>query len=84
MSEADHGPYHRRGQPGGPGCAVTELPVSTKLPSGEIISMALLSAAGNATEIELLRTIAHSLRIQWGQDEFGWWAAVPSSSHAAA
>lgn len=84
MSEADHGPYHRRGEPGGLGCPVTELPVSTMLPSGEIVSMALFSAAENATELELLRTIAHSLRVQWGRDELGWWAAVPSSSHAAA
>ena len=28
---------------------------------------------------ELLRTVAHLLGVRWGQDEFGWWAAVPKS-----
>ena len=84
MSDANHGPYHRRGEPGGPGCSVTELPVSARLPNGQVVAISLLSAGENATEVELLRTIVHSIGIQWGQDEFGWWAAVPSNSQSAA
>jgi hypothetical protein len=83
MTDATHGPYHRLGAPGGPGCPVTELPVSATLPDGRVVAMALLSAGENATEVELLRTIAHSLGIQWGQDEFGWWAAVPRHPQGA-
>ena len=83
MSAANHGPYHRRGEPGGPGCSVTALPVSAKQPSGDVIAMTLLSADGNATELELLRTIVNSLGVQWGRDEFGWWAALPNGSPAA-
>ncbi len=83
MTVANHGPYHRRGEPGGPGCSVTELPVSAKQPNGDIVAMTLLSADKNATELELLRTIASSFGVQWGRDEFGWWAALPNVSPAA-
>ena len=77
MSDAMHGPYHRLGEPGGPGCAVTPLTVVGKGPSGEPAPATLLSTHPTATEVELLRTIAHTLGIQWGHDEFGWWAVVP-------
>jgi hypothetical protein len=84
VTEANHGPYHRRGEPGGPGCSVTELPVSARLSNGDVVGMTLLSASENATEVELLRTIVNSIGVQWGHDEFGWWAAIPNRSHAAA
>ena len=76
------GPYHRLGVPGGPGCEVAPLPIAAKLPSGETIGATLLSADASATEVELLRTIAHSLGIQWGHDDFGWWAMVPDMGQA--
>ena len=83
MSDPNDRRYHRRGGPGGPGCAVTELPVSAQAPDGTTVAMTLLSAGENATEVELLRTIVGSLGIRWGQDDFGWWAAVPDTSRAA-
>lgn len=77
MSDTNHGPYHRLGEPGGPGCEVTPLPVVGKSPSGEDARATLLSTHTTATEVELLRTIAYTLGIRWGHDEFGWWAVVP-------
>lgn len=71
-----HSPYHRRGQPGGPGCAVGELPIMVKGADGQPINGVLLDAGPEASELELLRTIAKRLGVHWGHDEFGWWAAV--------
>lgn len=81
MSETNYGPYHRLGEPGGPGCEVSGLPIMAKLPSGEAMGAILLSPRMPATELELLRTIALSIGIRWGQDEFGWWAMVPDRLH---
>jgi len=36
----------------------------------------LLDAGPEATEIELLRTIASRLGIKWGCDSLGWWAVA--------
>ncbi len=83
MTGTNHGPYHRLGGPGGPGCALAPLPVVAKLASGETIEATLLSAHADATEIELLRTIAKSLGVNWGHDDFGWWAMVPGQSVSA-
>src|SRR5262249_34294961 len=74
---ANHGPYHRKGSPGGPGCRVTSLPVKLKQSDGQPISATFLDADSSASELELLRTVASGLGIQWGQDEFGWWAVIP-------
>jgi hypothetical protein len=74
-----YGPFHRLGTPGGPGCRVTMIPVQGKAPDGAIIDGSLLDAGAEAPEIELLRTVASGLGVIWGHDEFGWWAAVPSS-----
>ena len=79
-----HGPYHRLGTPGGPGCKVSPLPVATRLPTGETADATLLSADSSATELELLRTIAQSFGVQWGHDDLGWWAVIPSNTQAAA
>lgn len=74
-----YGPFHRLGTPGGPGCRVTMIPVQGKAPDGTITDGSLLDAGSEAPEIELLRTVASGLGVIWGHDEFGWWAAVPSS-----
>ncbi|WP_223786562.1 hypothetical protein [Marinicella meishanensis] len=68
--------YHRLGQPGGPGCQISSLDIEFKDADGNIQQGHLMSAEKQATEIELLRTIAHHLGVQWGHDDLGWWAAV--------
>ena len=76
---SNHGPYHRLGAPGGPGCTLTAIPISFTDASGAIASGQLVSAPIDGTEVEILRSIAHKLGIQWGHDEFGWWAVVRDS-----
>ena len=72
------GPYHQRhGAPGGPGCSVAVIPITLKKTAGADQSAELLDAGPNVSELELLRTIAQRLDIQWGRDDSGWWAAVP-------
>lgn len=71
-----YGPYHRRGEPGGPGCPVGVLPISAKGPDGQQFEGQLLDAGKQGTELELLRTVAAPLGVRWGYDEFGWWAVV--------
>ena len=78
MAEERQGPYHRRGEPGGPGAEVVALSVEAPGPGGTPVPADLLDAQGEATEVELLRTICHTLGVRWGHDEFGWWAAVPT------
>jgi hypothetical protein len=73
-----HGPYHRRGEPGGPGCPVAALPITMQGQDGSVIPGQLLDAGRDASELELLRTIARGLGVRWGRDDLGWWAAVPS------
>ena len=77
MSE-QHGPYHRQGEPGGKGCAVGVLPISLRAPDGSLIAAWLLDAGTEASELELLRTVAARLGVCWGHDDLGWWAAVPA------
>jgi len=79
MSEGlgKHGPFHRTGEPGGPGCPVGVLPIAFKGPDGSPVSAQLLDAGPEATELELLRTIVQGLGIRWGHDGLGWWAVVP-------
>jgi len=72
------GPYHRRVQPGGPGCAVGVLAVSLGGANGDPVDAELLDAGMTASELELLRTVASRLGVRWGQDDLGWWAAVPT------
>ena len=36
----------------------------------------LLGAPGEATEVELLRSVAQRLGVKWGHDDLGWWAVV--------
>jgi len=69
--------YHRLGEPGGPACSVGVLSIEFKAPNGEFKSGVLLDAGKDASEVELLRTIASRLGVHWGHDELGWWAAVP-------
>jgi len=40
----------------------------------------ILDGGESSTEVELLRTIVSRMGIQWGHDEFGWWAAAPGDS----
>lgn len=79
MSEM-HGPYHRTGEPGGPGCRVAVLPIAMKAANGMEIPAELLDAGNQATELELLRTIASAFGVRWGKDHLGWWAVVPGPS----
>ena len=84
MSETNNSPYHRLGEPGGVGCDVTTLAIQSKQANGDLVNATLLSAQDAATEVELLRTITHSLGIRWGHDALGWWAVVPAPLEAAA
>ncbi len=72
----EYGPYHRLGEPGGPGCPVSVLPVSVSSADGGVESAQLLDAGTDSTELELLRTIASRSGVRWGHDDFGWWAMV--------
>jgi hypothetical protein len=72
----EHGPFYRRGEPGGPGCPISVLPIQIGGSKGESIKAELLDAGEHSTEIGLLRTIASRLGVQWGHDDFGWWAVV--------
>jgi hypothetical protein len=80
---SSHSPYHRKGAPGGLGCRVNLLPVQGQSAQGTPTAFALLDAGKEATEIELLRTIAKGLGVKWGQDDAGWWAAVPEKPISA-
>ena len=71
-----YGPYHRTGEPGGPGCKVGTLSIMLKGPEGKPIPAYLLDAGTEASELELLRTVAQSLGVRWGRDDLGWWAVV--------
>lgn len=72
------GPYHRVGEPGGPGCKVVTLPVKLVGPNDTTFDAFLFDAGKEPTELELLRTVAHSTGVHWGKDDLGWWAAVPA------
>jgi hypothetical protein len=79
----EFGPFHRRGGPGGPGARVASLPVQGRTPDGAIAEAELWAAEEGASEVALLRTICQELGVAWGEDEFGWWAAIPSSLRRA-
>ncbi len=74
---------HRKGVPGGPCCKSSFTTITvTKIVDEESskkveIEAHLLNAEEGATEVELLRTIARGLGVNWGKDELGWWATVP-------
>ncbi|HEY2250014.1 MAG TPA: hypothetical protein VGH74_03095 [Planctomycetaceae bacterium] len=75
--QTQHSRYHQRhGGPGGPGCSATVIPITLKL-DGFDQSAELLDAGPNVSELELLRSVAQRLKIHWGQDDAGWWAALP-------
>ena len=78
MSErlGTHGPYHRTGEPGGSGCQVATLPITVMGPDGLPVAAYLLDAGAEASELELLRTVAQGMGIKWGRDDLGWWAVV--------
>jgi hypothetical protein len=81
---SNHGPFHRRGAPGGAGCEVSLLPISSRRPgSGEVIEACLLDAGETASELELLRTVASGLGVVWGRDDLGAWAMVPNEPQSA-
>lgn len=73
----EYGPYHRTGEPGGPGCAVSSIPISVVASDGSHASAYLLDA-GRGSELEMLRTIAQGFGVRWGHDELGWWATIPN------
>ena len=75
MSE-QQGPFHRKGEPGGPGFPVGVLPITGTDQSGATVAGNLLDAGPESSEVELLRTVMSRLGIQWGHDDFGWWAVV--------
>jgi hypothetical protein len=73
-----HGPYHRLGEPGGPGCPVNAITITLRGSDGSPVPARLLDAGTEATELELLRTVAQGLGVRWGHDDLGWWAVVPN------
>ena len=73
-----YGPFHRLGEPGGPGCEAVAIPIGMKTQAGEVVQGHLIDAQGDATELELLRTVAKQFGVKWGHDDFGWWAALPT------
>jgi len=76
---AEYGPYHRKGAPGGPGCRVAAIPFRGKASgTDQIIEGSLVDGGPEASEVEMLRTVAHCLGVVWGQDDLGWWAMVPN------
>jgi hypothetical protein len=76
---ADHGPFHRLGAPGGPGCEVAVLPIRGRAAASDrVMEASLLDGGPKASELELLRTVAAGLGVSWGHDDFGWWAVVPN------
>lgn len=75
----ESGPYHRIGEPGGPGCPVSSLPIKAVASDGSRTTAVLLDAGTEATELELLRTVSSGLGIRWGHDDLGWWAVVPTA-----
>ena len=72
--------YHRTGEPGGSGCTLGVLQATANSPSGADIQVQILDGGESSTEVEVLRTVASRMGIQWGHDEFGWWAAYPGDS----
>lgn len=81
---SEHGPFHRRGAPGGPGAEVSVLSISgRRLGSDEVIEASLLDAGEKASELELLRTVASGLGVVWGRDDLGAWAMVPNEPRSA-
>lgn len=68
--------YHRLGEPGGAGCPLSTLDVTYNNVDGKNVSADLCSAGKNASELEMLRTVAHKLGVKWGEDDLGWWAVV--------
>ncbi|WP_265594201.1 hypothetical protein [Haloferula sp. BvORR071] len=75
--ETQYGPYHRLGEPGGPGCPLSALPVHTADSTGKQSPATLLDAGQAASELEMLRSVAAGMGVRWGHDESGWWAVVP-------
>jgi hypothetical protein len=57
------------------------LEISAKMPDGEYRNGHLLDAGKEASEVELLRTIAKQLGVNWGHDDLGWWAVVLDDDH---
>jgi hypothetical protein len=55
------------------------LPISVKNVDGTPQPAYLLDTAANASELELLRTVANAVGVRWGKDDLGWWAVVPAS-----
>ena len=72
-----YGPYHRTGEPGGPGCKLAMLQITINGPDGTATPAYLLDAGNEATELEMLRAACQGIRIKWGKDDLGWWAVVP-------
>jgi hypothetical protein len=58
------------------------MPIRFRRPDGSLGSAVLLGAGPEATELELLRTVAEGLGVRWGRDDLGWWAVVPSAPDA--
>lgn len=71
-----YGPYHRTGEPCGPGCPVGSLPISLKAPDRSLVPSHLLDAGASASELDLLRTFAEGLGVRWGHDDLSWRATV--------
>lgn len=73
----EHGPYNRRGGPGGPPSEVTALAITMKDEHGNARQATLLDGGSEATELGLLRAVCRQIGAHWGQDDLGWWAVIP-------
>ena len=79
MSET-YGPFSRSGEPGGPGCrCLGRLPIRVISRKAGPVLAELFDPGGEATEVELLRTVVAHFGVQWGHDSLGWWAVVPKN-----
>ncbi len=79
MSDNKVSKYHRLGEPGGPGCGVGILDIEFPSANGKVKAGELLDGGKNASELELLRTVAARLGVKWGNDDLGWWAIAEKS-----
>lgn len=76
---ADEPHFHRLGESSAPGCRVVSVEISYRDANGEYVDGEFMDPETEATELELLRAVAHRLGAKWGCDEFGWWAVVPKA-----
>ncbi|MAS94409.1 MAG: hypothetical protein CMO55_14515 [Verrucomicrobiales bacterium] len=71
--------FHRLGGPGMPSCRVVAVDIEYRDANGVLHDGELIDPETEATELDLLRSVAHRLGVHWGEDEFGWWSVLPKA-----